>query len=39
MRWATPIMTFRRTATRDFEFRGEQITAGDKVVMFYVGQP
>ncbi len=35
VRWATPIMTFRRTASRDFEFRGQQITAGDKVVMFY----
>jgi cytochrome P450 len=35
VRWATPIATFRRTASRDMEFRGRQITAGDKVVMFY----
>ena len=35
VRWATPIMTFRRTAARDLEFRGRTITAGDKVVMFY----
>ncbi|OLM09185.1 MULTISPECIES: cytochrome P450 [unclassified Pseudonocardia] len=35
VRWATPIMTFRRTAARDLEFRGQQITAGDKVVLFY----
>ena len=35
VRWATPIATFRRTAARDVEFRGQQITAGDKVVMFY----
>jgi len=35
VRWATPIMTFRRTAAHDVEFRGQQITAGDKVVMFY----
>ncbi|MCD2189744.1 cytochrome P450 [Actinomycetospora soli] len=35
VRWATPIMTFRRTAARDLEFRGQQVTAGDKVVMFY----
>ena len=35
VRWATPIMTFRRTAARDLEFRGQQITQGDKVVMFY----
>lgn len=35
VRWATPIMTFRRTAARDCELGGQQITAGDKVVMFY----
>ena len=35
VRWATPIMTFRRTAATDIEFRGQTITEGDKVVMFY----
>ncbi|WP_127781759.1 cytochrome P450 [Rhodococcus sp. X156] len=35
VRWATPIMTFRRTAARDCELNGAQITAGDKVVLFY----
>ena len=35
VRWATPIMTFRRTASRDCELAGQQITEGDKVVMFY----
>ena len=35
VRWATPIMTFRRTASRDMDFRGTRITEGDKVVMFY----
>ena len=35
VRWATPIMTFRRTAARDCELGGQQITAGDKVVLFY----
>ncbi len=35
VRWATPIMTFRRTASRDLEFRGREITEGDKVVLFY----
>ncbi|WP_127782054.1 cytochrome P450 [Rhodococcus sp. X156] len=35
VRWATPIMTFRRTAARDCELAGQRITAGDKVVMFY----
>ena len=33
VRWATPIMTFRRTAARDCELGGQQITAGDKVIM------
>jgi cytochrome P450 len=35
IRWATPVMTFRRTAARDLEFRGQQITEGDKVVIFF----
>ena len=35
VRWATPVMTFRRTATRDTEIAGQPITAGEKVVMFY----
>ena len=35
VRWASPIMTFRRTAARDCELDGQRITAGDKVVLFY----
>jgi cytochrome P450 len=35
IRWATPIMTFRRTAARDTELGGRHITQGDKVIMFY----
>ncbi|MBJ7384905.1 MAG: cytochrome P450 [Mycolicibacterium sp.] len=35
VRWATPVMTFRRTAAVDVELGGEKIAAGDKVVMFY----
>ncbi len=35
VRWSTPIMTFRRTAARDCELRGQRIRAGEKVVMFY----
>jgi cytochrome P450 len=35
VRWATPVMDFRRTATRDTEIRGEPIAAGEKVVLFY----
>lgn len=36
VRWASPVMTFRRTATVDSELAGQQILAGDKVVMYYV---
>lgn len=35
IRWATPVMTFRRTAATDFELGGQRIAAGEKVVMFY----
>jgi len=35
VRWATPVMTFRRTAATDFELSGQTIRAGEKVVMFY----
>jgi cytochrome P450 len=35
VRWATAVMDFRRTATRDTEVRGVPIAAGEKVVMFY----
>jgi methyl-branched lipid omega-hydroxylase len=35
VRWATPVINFRRTATRDAVVGGAEISAGDKVVMFY----
>ncbi|MFZ1175298.1 MAG: cytochrome P450 [Mycobacterium sp.] len=35
IRWASPVMTFRRTAATDFELGGQTIRAGEKVVMFY----
>jgi cytochrome P450 len=35
VRWASPVMTFRRTAATDFELGGQTIRAGEKVVMFY----
>jgi cytochrome P450 len=35
IRWATPVMTFRRTAAVDTELGGQRIRAGEKVVMFY----
>lgn len=35
IRFATPVMTFRRTAATDNELGGQTIRAGEKVVMFY----
>jgi cytochrome P450 len=36
LRWATPVLHFRRTATVDTELQGRRIAAGDKVVTWYV---
>ncbi len=36
IRWATPVIHMRRTARRDCELAGRQISAGDKVVMWYI---
>ncbi len=35
LRWATPTMHFRRTATKDAELRGERFKRGDKVVAWF----
>ena len=35
LRWWTPVMTFRRTATADCELGGQRIRAGDKVVVSF----
>jgi cytochrome P450 len=35
LRWWTPVMTFRRTATGDGELGGQPIRAGDKVVVSF----
>jgi cytochrome P450 len=35
VRWATPVIHFRRTATRDVVVGEQEIKAGEKVVMFY----
>jgi methyl-branched lipid omega-hydroxylase len=35
VRWATPVIHFRRTATRDTVLRGQKIAAGQKVVLWY----
>jgi cholest-4-en-3-one 26-monooxygenase len=36
LRWASPVMYFRRNVTGDVEFRGHQLRAGDKVGIWYV---
>jgi cytochrome P450 len=35
IRWASPVLFFGRTATRDVELGGAEIAAGDRVVMWY----
>lgn len=36
IRWQTPLISMRRTAVCDFEFREQQIRKGDMVVMWYL---
>jgi len=35
IRWATPALYFRRTATRDFEMHGKTVREGDKVLLWF----
>ncbi|MGQ0575546.1 MAG: cytochrome P450 [Pseudonocardia sp.] len=35
VRWASPVLTFRRTAREDTEVGGRPIAAGERVVLFY----
>lgn len=35
IRWVSPVLHMRRTATEDTEIRGQKIARGDKVVMWY----
>ena len=36
IRWASPTMHFRRTATEDFELHGKRVKEGDKVVYWFI---
>ena len=36
IRYQTPLMHMRRTATKDTQFKGHNIKAGDKVILWYV---
>ncbi|MFD0267975.1 cytochrome P450 [Streptomyces sp. NPDC127106] len=35
VRWATPVVSFQRTATQDTELGGQKIKAGDRIGLFY----
>jgi cytochrome P450 len=35
VRWASPVLTFRRTTTREVELHGETLPPGEKIVLFY----
>jgi len=35
VRWVTPILNMRRTATRTHEFRGQKINEGDEILLMY----
>jgi cholest-4-en-3-one 26-monooxygenase len=36
LRWATPVMYFRRAVTEDYELHGQQIRKGDKVSFWFI---
>jgi cholest-4-en-3-one 26-monooxygenase len=36
LRWGSPVLHFRRTATTDTEIRGREIKAGDRVVIWHI---
>jgi cholest-4-en-3-one 26-monooxygenase len=36
LRWASPVMYFRRNAIKDFELRDKTIRAGDKISLWYI---
>ena len=36
LRWASPVMYFRRNVTRDTEIGGKQVKEGDKITLWYI---
>jgi cholest-4-en-3-one 26-monooxygenase len=36
VRWASPVMYFRRNVTEDTEIRGQALKAGEKVTIYYI---
>ena len=35
VRWASPVIYFRRNVTQDIEYKGYQMKLGDKITMWY----
>ena len=36
VRWASPVLHFRRTASEDYELGGQKIKKGDKIIMWHI---
>jgi cholest-4-en-3-one 26-monooxygenase len=36
LRWASPVMYFRRNVTEDLDYKGHQLRSGDKVGIWYI---
>jgi cytochrome P450 len=36
VRWQTPVLHMRRTLTQDYEYKGKNMKAGEKVVLWYI---
>lgn len=36
LRWASPVMYFRRNITRDVTYKGHEMRAGDKLTLWYI---
>jgi cholest-4-en-3-one 26-monooxygenase len=36
LRWASPVMYFRRNVTADMEYKGHQLHEGDKISLWYI---
>jgi cholest-4-en-3-one 26-monooxygenase len=36
LRWASPVMYFRRNITRDITYKGHELREGDKITLWYI---
>jgi cholest-4-en-3-one 26-monooxygenase len=36
LRWASPVMYFRRNTTRDIDYKGHELREGDKITLWYI---